>query len=60
MDNESGLRLWFNSDTGEMKYGQYGSSLPPDAFDANGTMISTGWNPNMAAPDGGYTVGGIL
>jgi len=60
MDNESGLRLWFNSDTGEMKYGQYNSSLPPDAFDANGTLIATGYNPNMAVPDGGFTVGQAL
>ena len=57
MDNESGLRLWFNPDTGEMKYGQYNSSLPPDAYDANGTLIATGYNPNMAVPDGGFTVG---
>ena len=57
MDNDVGLRIWFNTDTGETKYGQYGSSLPPDAFDANGTMISTGWNPNMAVPDAGFTVG---
>lgn len=57
MDNESGLRLWLNPDTGEMKYGQYNSSLPPDAYDSNGTLIATGYNPNMAVPDGGFTVG---
>lgn len=57
-DNETGLPLWFNTDTGEMKYGKSGSQLNPDAYDENGTMIATGWNPNMAFPaeQGGYSV----